>query len=95
MVVGLDGIEKIVLALNPTTLEETPYTCKGYMNTGTFQKGRLVEVYGPVTKGGTSYTLDELKYVAAQNNYTMKSYVRAPDVPPFEPPKFFASKRIM
>jgi hypothetical protein len=83
MVVGLDGIEKIIIALSPETMKETAYSCTGYINMGTYAKGKLVEWYKPINSvGEDGHTLEYLQLFSQNNNTKIKTFIRGPDIVP-------------
>jgi len=77
MVVGLDGLERVLIALDPVTLKEDTFRCTGYKNLGTFAKGNLVDCYQPPGKySSPRYTLEDLKKTASANNYQIQVYMK-------------------
>jgi hypothetical protein len=88
--VGLDGIEKIVVAIDPHSRTPKAFECTGYMNTGTFQKGHLVEVYSPIGEPlNNAYRLTLLQDVSAQQNFTPRVYTRAPGLQARKPEEIY------
>jgi hypothetical protein len=87
MVQGLDGIDRLILGISPATLQETVFKCVGYMNHGTFKKGKLEEVYRPLRAipEEKAYKLEEIYLASAAVNYEPQIYIKAG---PFQKPSY-------
>jgi hypothetical protein len=87
MVRGLDGIEKLILAIDPATHRERAFQCVGYMNTGGFTPKvgpqSLVEVYRAVNAAGEDkvHTIEALYNASEAQRYEPKMFVRATAFP--------------
>jgi hypothetical protein len=89
-IVGLDGIEKIVVAIDPHSRVQKAFECTGYMNIGTFQRGKLVEVYSPMGEPvNNAYRLSLLQDVSAQHNFVPKVYTRSTNLPDRKPEEIY------
>lgn len=89
MVVGLDGIERVVETVNPETNKPDRYVCCGYYNTGRFVPnwedpskpdrfvaGELVDWYRPLSGAGEYHSFKFLQLMSMMSHAPLKIYVK-------------------
>jgi hypothetical protein len=74
MVVGLDGIEKIILALDRNTMKPATFECVGYQSKGFGLP--MEEMYRKIgaTQGDRAYVAEDIINFSASQNVQPKVY---------------------
>lgn len=81
MVVGLDGIERVLETINPNTKRQDIYTCTGYYNLGKLSEhpDKLIDWYKPKSGHGECHSFEFLKLYAKTQGSAFNTYVRGTD----------------
>lgn len=80
MVMGLDGIERLVHTLNPETNKPDVYHCNGYRNVGSEGHRKLVDWYKPLSGEGQYHSLEFLKLRATMFKLPYEITVKGQEV---------------